>query len=286
MSSTQTQSESKPVEAKAAEKTVVLDAATVVRAYIDTKMLIYLSDLSRSISSALDGRRIPSWYDNGFEAELASASSSALNAVGNSVRRIVETWVSYVYTANYLPGIYLLNTLYFPQQCIVPFIATPPQITHPETCKKYIHPSTYISHALLPVRFRDGKMHRSIVTKAFSAPMFLTLRNSRSKLFEAAPKLEKIFKNDVEKYGERRGRILGIKDIIRVYIGNAWLVWVYEAYQSNVIKSVVLPYHLAKNPELAVDMVDPVELLKPKSEIRSEVKNITWRWLVETAKKQ
>ena len=266
----------------------------MVRAYIDTKGLL---DKLRKGRQAVKPRRerrgggydpksFLGWYDEELKQLYVDESKKFVRSVGEIVEGVVNDYVKWVVGNQYLPGLYLLSTYLFPVNNVVPFLAVPPHITHPETYPLAQHVKTYFD------MFVPHGRSRNMIAKYFFSEFYAVLQMQMPRLAERVPELGKLFNAKLGQYLERGdpkkvARSKAYKDVVRVYIGNAWLVWIYYAYQTGLVKHVILPYHLAKEPELHAYMVDPWKLVIYGKHISPEdVKHITWRWLIETAQEQ
>ena len=174
------------------------------------------------------------------------------------------------------------------------FVANPPQIT---TLKQNILKTTsYIVINFIPSRVRN-KYHRSIIAKFFyNRFWFQTVRfpNKSMRILAQFPRLELFWRQKYGQYREKykndaRARRIAWREVAKVLIGNVWLVQMYYLVKHGVIEpsDIVLPYHLAENPELHKTMINPIDTVyktKLPVEIARELPNITWGWLIKTLK--
>ena len=172
------------------------------------------------------------------------------------------------------------------------FIAYPPQATTKK--QPALKPSAYINTLFMPVRTSDGRKITTVASKILYKN-FVVMRNYRKldKYLESMPRLKQF----VEKkriqyvnrgYPEKRAWKLALRDMVRVIIGNIWLVGIYYLVEEHAIEpeDIILPYELAREPELHQTMIDPVDtMIRPYMlpiGMQTEVKYITWEWLIKT----
>jgi len=234
-----------------------------------------------------DPKTFMSWYDAELRELYVEEAKAEVKSIESEVKAIVDEFVGWVVGSGYLPGMYLLSTYLFPVRNIVPFLAAPPQITHPDVYAPAVHPKTYID------MFVPHGRSRNVISRYFFGEFYPVLQMHMVKrLAERVPELGKLYSSKLRQYlekGDSRkvARSKAYKDVVRVYVGNAWLVWQYYAYETGLVRSVVLPYHLAKEPALHAYMVDPARMvLYGKLIDPGELKDVTWRWLVETASRK
>lgn len=184
---------------------------------------------------------------------------------------------------------YALATI-LPEIATLAFLGQPPDTTwgRPPVLK----PSTWINKAFLTYRYRSGKIEANIFQRFFSTLVspYLFMSNKDGKLLEKyTPALLRIYRRSYTKYLEagRRpphARRLANRDVVRVIIGNVWLIATLDALAKGVIspEDVLLPYHLAKDPALLHDMLDPAETVathRASEDLVEELRKYTWRKL-------
>lgn len=166
-----------------------------------------------------------------------------------------------------------------PKVVALAMIAVPPQFT----LKRYgpaINPSNWFEW-FMPIKRKDGRLSANSMRRfVYSKWYFFMAVNRR-----AVPKpLLGFFESKrghyvARGYDEGRARRLAMRDAMRAAVGDAWLVAMKALVDSGEasIDEVVLPYHLAKDPSLVHEMIDP-GLLSEK------YKGVTWKWLVESVR--
>jgi len=108
-------------------------------------------------------------------------------------------------------------------------------------------------------------------------------------LISKLPRLYNFFNHIVSKYrhrgmGERHAVALAYRDLLRVLIGNMWLVWTYIAYNRGVVREIDVPIHILAHEE---NMIDPIDTILPENrqkfedEVDIKLRDITWRWLID-----
>jgi len=263
---------------------LVLSPEEIARFYGLTKRVRCL----RKSMQTMDIRRLPSVYTDDIGRHVIDDRNRSVEAIRERLAEIEGEALGWCMAHDYVPGLFLASTI-LPRLCLVPFLALPPQVTHPEVHRKPLKVSTYINMGFVPVRLRNGKVHKNVFVKTFYPLARTVIVMHRRRLFSKVPKLEMLWNKNVSQYGENaRGRENAIHDIVRVFVGSAWLVWMYHAYNQGVVRTVILPYHLAQNPELHLPyMIDPIELVTGKTMVdASLIRDATWRWLVETAQRK
>ena len=172
------------------------------------------------------------------------------------------------------------------------FVAYPPQVTTKKQLA--LKPSVYINTLFIPVRTSDGKKITTVASKILYKN-FVVMRNYRKldKYLDGMPRLKHFVEKKRIQYvnrgcPEKRAWKLALRDMLRVVIGNIWLVGIYYLVKEHVIEpgDIILPYELAREPELHQTMIDPVDtMIRPYMlpiGMQTEIKHITWKWLIET----
>lgn len=146
---------------------------------------------------------------------------------------------------------------------VVAFLAIPPDLTwgRPPT----IHASTWISVAFLPYKTAEGKYRANSVQTFFATWNHVIRRMHKNRIMNRFPELHRLYEKKLAQY-KAEGRPtphairLAERDLLRVFIGNTWLVATLDALDQGLVtpEEIDLPYHLAQNPRLHVnDMIDP-----------------------------
>lgn len=211
-----------------------------------------------------------------------------VESYGANIRLAAKKFL-YETAQDYLHIRYALATI-LPEIAVLTFIGQPPDTTwgRPPVLK----PSTWINKAFLTYKYRSGKMEANIFQRFFSAIVspYLFMTNKDGKLLEKySPALLRIYERSYKKYieaGKRpaHARRLANRDTARVIIGNVWLIATLDAIAKGIIgpEDVLLPYHLAKDPALLHDMLDPADTVashKASQSLVDELRKYTWRKL-------
>ena len=140
----------------------------------------------------------------------------------------------------------------------------PPDITWGNA--RLVHTWTWITTTFMPPRGR-GNLAARVFKSVTLFPMLMS--DYRGGLYK---KLSTISHRVAEHYlrkrrqyveregGEtRRARLLAIRDTIRIWLGNAWLIATLDALDKGLIepRDVELPYPLARDPGYLHDLIDP-----------------------------
>jgi len=274
---------------------LIVPKPLMVEAYIDVKgVLDKLKKARQAVKprkarrgKEIDPKTFLSWYDEETKGIYVEKSKAFIKSLEDAINAKAMRYARWCIDNRYIPGLFLLSTYLFPVSNIVPFIAQPPQITHPETWPKPLKVSTYINLGFTPV----GNS-RNIIAKYFYSEFYAVLQIHMSKLFQRYPRLEMFYRQQYSKYinkGQSKSdaRKKAMKDLVRLWIGSAWLVWTYFAYEQGLISYVILPYHLAKdNPALHLPyMIDPKDMVLYTEYLSpSELRGATWKWLVDVGK--
>jgi len=176
---------------------------------------------------------------------------------------------------------YALSTGLAPEAGIC-FIACPPQITYPEFGAVYT-PSSYINVLFIPCRDRErGRATESLLARFCYSYLKLHALSLISKVDE----VRRLYEDRYRYYLARKGDSdhadrLALRDVARVVVGNVWLVWSWYAKQSRLIKRIVPPYHLAREP-WRHRMIEPYQIVVQTPRVPLEdLYRISWRKIVE-----
>ena len=181
--------------------------------------------------------------------------------------------------ASELPYIaYLLDTPLV-RESILAVLAHPPDLTW----LNVINPTSWITVSFFPIVFRSGKLHKPLIAKFFYTlnytlihfkPDSLALCGTSKTLcrFYKEKLEEEMRKPNVKNRVHAKKRVC--RDIIRVYLGNAWLIATIDALEKGAIKpeNVELPYIAKANKP-----INPSEASKTPSRWR----HYTWEKLIK-----
>jgi len=189
--------------------------------------------------------------------------------------------------AGRLPYIaYLLDTPLVPESLLA-VLAHPPDLT----LKRFgpaVKPASWIAVSFIPTRLRDGRVHRPLLAKFFYTANYtvMVFRHEHFALCGRSQALCEFYRRKVEEEkrkptvrSEGHARRRAVRDVVRVYLGNAWLIAMLDALDRGAIDrdEVVLPYWLAKSPRTHV-LLDPSQAAKTPGRWRE----YTWDRLLRT----
>ena len=167
---------------------------------------------------------------------------------------------------------------------ILSVVALPPDMTWGKP--PYIHTWSWVNTAFLPPR-KNGVLLAGTLQKFFmrNAIPVMIMQGLR-RLANAVPIMYRFYETSYNKYiakGYPRGRAkkIAVRDTIRVYLGNAWLIATIDALEKQAINpdQVELPYPLAKQGEQYLhQLIDPEKTLEPHR--GEKYKKYTWRTLL------
>ena len=188
---------------------------------------------------------------------------------------------------------YLQFTGFIPKKALIALIQEPPQITLPEF-GQFVKPAPYINVSFIPTKLASGKIHAPLVAKYFFSLYTAYVKFRFNNLISKFPRLYSLYNQVVSRYkqkgkNERQAAKLGKRDVLRVLIGNAWLVWVYVAYNKGVIQFVDIPKCIIHD---VTAMIDPIDTILPERknqfEYEADIKlnDVTWRWLIDIYQEQ
>jgi len=213
--------------------------------------------------------------------------------IRREIEEVVEEFIN-----KYIPAYYLSFTKLIPNKAILAIIAEPPQITFPEF-SRLLTPDSYININFIPVKLRTGKCHKNIVNKFFFSTVKIFWKTRFTKLISQYPVLKALFNKIMTKY-EMRGRSrevafkLAQRDIVRVIIGNTWLVTTFALYRQNYIKNLVIPKHIINHAieNNLTDLINPSQIVDESrldvflQKTNIDLREVTWEWLVDEYSKQ
>jgi hypothetical protein len=191
---------------------------------------------------------------------------------------LVNEWVAYCEAERILWCLYLLNVPAFPASAVIPVFSLPPQLA----VQGYIHPSSWIQVALIPVRFKNGRIHKPLqakvfYTEAFKAYGIYNYRRLRE-LMEKVPVLFHLYSRNASKYGEGTHKAYRntLRDWLRLLLSHVLLITAtYMARRVRLYPDMAK--HILANP------VHPLEIL-PKTvdeELREALGVVDWRKVIE-----
>ena len=187
--------------------------------------------------------------------------------------------------AEKLPYIaYLLDTPLVPES-IIAVLAHPPDLT----LKRFgpaVNPGSWIAVSFIPTRLSNGRTHRPLIAKYFYTMNYPVIQFKREHfaLCGKSDVLCNFYRKKVEEEkrkpnvkNEAHARKRAVRDIMRVYLGNAWLIAMIDALEKGVIdkNEIVLPYFISKSPHT---LIDPSQASKTPE----RWKNYTWAKLIKT----
>ena len=186
--------------------------------------------------------------------------------------------------AEKLPYIaYLLDTPLVPES-IIAVLAHPPDLTF----KRFgpaVNPGSWIAVSFIPTKLTSGKVHRPLVAKFFYTMNYPVIQ-FRHKQFALCGKSETLCNFYMKKVEEEKrkpnvkseahARRRALRDVMRVYLGNAWLIAMIDAVERGAVdrSEIVLPYFLAKSPHT---LIDPSQASKNPERWR----DYTWAKLIK-----
>ena len=188
----------------------------------------------------------------------------------------------------------LFDCQQMPSAASIAIVANPPQVTTRKFGMDlgcFVPTSAWIDHGFVKVRYERGgvkteRAHRNVLVRYTESLWYnylkMNLRNGE-RLIDA---LKRVFNEKLAKYGYfeareiaeraprrsreyrdavsrmRRAFAFAEKEVFRVMVGNAWLVWHWAALEARIIEpiDVVLPYTIAHAPnpvERAKTFIDP-----------------------------
>ncbi|GEM_PF-5429917 len=213
------------------------------------------------------------------------AEASYRNSLGNFVRELakykamVVSWVLEV--ANKYTYVRYLVDSSLVRESLVAILANPPDVTWGR--EPLVNPSTWLNVAFIPV-FTERLKQRNLYAKLFYSRNYNLLLYK--KLLHTRD-LANFYDNKVNSYisigrSKAHAHRLARRDLLRVFIGNTWLIATLEALDKGVLspRDIRLPYHLEKNPSHAGSLLDPEHTL-PENK-KHLYRNYTWRKLLET----
>ena len=195
--------------------------------------------------------------------------------------KIVQDFVALM--ARRYPYIQYLVDSPIANPAILSVIALPPDLTWGNP--PFIHSWSWVNTAFLPPR-RNGVLVAGTLQKFFmrNAIPVMIMQGLR-RLANAVPIMYRFYESTYSKYTAKgyphgRAKKIAIRDTIRVYLGNAWLIATLDALEKQVIKpdQVELPYPLAKDPEYLHQLIDPEKTLEPHR--GEKYRKYTWRTLL------
>ncbi len=174
---------------------------------------------------------------------------------------------------------------------VLSFIAWPPQVSIGRN--RIIHPGAYINMSFIPTKINNKKIHRPLISKYTYSRFYNVSIYHLKKYLESHLRLKLFYYKKINQYveagkSESHAKRLARRDVFRIFIGNIWLVQLYFMVKYNHVspEEIELPYHLAKDPLLHADMVNPADIVDftmiKNRELREDLPQITWRWLLET----
>jgi len=187
--------------------------------------------------------------------------------------------------AEKLPYIaYLLDTPLVPES-IIAVLAHPPDLTF----KRFgpaVKPSSWIAISFIPTRLSDGRMHRPLVAKYFYTTNYpvMLFKREHFALCNKGLAVCEFYRKKVEEEkrkpnvrNEAHARRRAIRDVLRVYLGNAWLIAMIDAVEKGAVdkSEIVLPYLLAASQPHV--MLDPCHAAKNPEKWR----DYTWTKLLK-----
>ena len=170
------------------------------------------------------------------------------------------------------------------------FVAYPPQITTQKVNPYTIPPSAYINVLFIPItRTSDGRKIVTLASKILYKHFVLYRRYHIKRYLEKKPVLKAFVEKKTQQYisqgqPERRAWKNALRDLVRIIIGNIWLVGIYYLIEEGSIEpeDIILPYELAKQPELHKIYIDPIHTAEPYLlPLDMDISNITWKWLMK-----
>lgn len=192
-----------------------------------------------------------------------------------------------------VPEYRYLSYLYYspiPEIALVSILAFPPDVTWIRP--RYVHTWTWVTFSFLPPKTRASRIARHFKkTTIFTWYMNTRRRGSGYWLNKYHSYVAEFFEKQRHKYEEkinpstkkeeRRVILLAIRDTIRVYLGNAWLIATLDAYNKGLItkEDIEMPYPLAKGDVQLHELIDPEHTLPSRYAVI--YKDYTWKTLKE-----
>lgn len=181
---------------------------------------------------------------------------------------------------------YLRYTEFIDHDSLLCFIVDPPQITFREL-NGSITPDAYINIHFFTMKFNDNSRHKTIITKFFLARNYARFTHYIHTVLDAYPVLKNVynrtFKKELQKTGDKKiAHKRARRDVIRVFIGNTWLVQAYVLIELDIVKKIDYPIKLLSNEHT---LINPIEII-PKQNAQKfydmfkiDLNVVTWEWL-------
>jgi hypothetical protein len=239
-----------------------------------------LRDISAFNSLSKPPARLPKVYTPFMEndPELKMQLARVIEAYRARKQELVSEWVTYCEAEKILWCLYLLNVPGFPASAVIPVFSLPPQLA----VQGYIHPSSWVQVALIPVKFKDGRVHKPLqakvfYTEAFKAYGIYNYRRLRE-LMKQVPVLYQIYSGNASKYGEGTHRAYRntLRDWLRLVLSHVLLIT--ATYMGRKVRLYPeMAKHILNNP------VHPLDIL-PKNideALRDALAIVDWRKVIE-----
>lgn len=222
-----------------------------------------------------------------FEPLLVSGAASyeqrMLEADEARLGELEKYMVSLISTASarYKFVAYLADTP-LPPQAVLAVLVYPPDYTLKPV--GFTKPGTWISFGFMCARLRDGTRVCNRLTKIFMRSIFyFYLRPGQ--ILSYSRQLLNLYQSKIKQYMNQgrttsHARRLAIRDVVRVYLGNAWLIRMLELLENKVVEphEIIPPYEHAKNPSHIYTYIDPEYTVKKD---QHKWRNYTWKRLYD-----
>lgn len=176
-----------------------------------------------------------------------------------------------------------------PLPSLLAVAAFPPDVTW--TRDRLVHTWTWITVSFLPPRHRGN-----IVAKVFKTTTLWNLKMTALRHrdgfydylnnkygFKVAELWRKKYLQYLSRHNNKQHALmLSLRDLVRIYLGNAWLIATLDALSNNLIKreDIEAPYPLAKQPNgfTHKDLIDPAETIIAE---KQKYQDYTWRKILD-----
>ena len=253
---------------------VEVEPKIMLVAYLNLRDMLAFNSLSKPPA------KLPKLYTPFVEndPELKIQLTQVIEAYRARKQELVNEWVTYCENERILWCLYLLNVPGFPESGIIPVFSLPPQLA----VQGHIHPSSWIQVALIPVRFKDGRIHKPLqakvfYTEAYKAYAIYNYRRLRE-LLEKVPVLFHLYSRNASKYGGGTHRAYRntLRDWLRLILSHVLLIT--ATYMGKKLRLYPeMAKHILNNP------VHPLDIL-PKSideELREALAIVDWGKVIE-----
>jgi hypothetical protein len=253
---------------------VEVEPRVMLVAYLNLRDIIALDSLSKSPI------RLPKLYTPFLEStpELLRGLGEVTEGYRARKRELVDEWVAYCENERILWCLYLLNVPGFPASAVIPVFSLPPQLA----VQGYIHPSSWVQVALIPVKLKDGRVHRPLQAKVFYTEAYTSYgiygyRRLRE-LMKQVPVLFHLYARNASKYGEGTHRAYRntLRDWLRLLLSHVLLIT--ATYMGRRLRLYPeMARHILGNP------VHPLDILPGAvdGELRKALEAADWRKVLE-----